>query len=183
MTGRLVLNTTATQQGFARLRAKTPIAIARALNRSITSGKTVMVRAIAADLRMKQSDVRDNIGTNLATAERHVAQLTASPKRIPIIDFGAKGPEPSRGKGRGVTARIGGAAKGRYPNAFITTMQSGHRGVFQRKGKTRLPIYELFGPSIAHVFEAHVSEGLAKAQEVLAKNLAHELKFALTQAA
>lgn len=31
----------------------------------------------------------------------------------------------------------------RYPGAFLATMKSGHEGIFQRRGKTRLPIEEV----------------------------------------
>jgi len=83
---------------------------------------------------------------------------------------------PSRGKGRGVTARLGGRTK-RYSNAFLATMASGHQGVFQRKTTARLPIKELFGPSIGHVFLKLIDIGKARAIEQFGKNLVAELRF------
>jgi hypothetical protein len=62
-------------------------------------------------------------------------------------------------------------------------MRSGHRGVFQRSGTKRLPIYELFGPSIARVFEKLIPVGEARRTEVLLKNLRHEVEFALSKSA
>lgn len=172
-----------------QLGAAAPSAIARALNRSIASAKTAMVSAVASDMGLKVSDVRGRIGTVEASApDRLKATLTASPARVPLIDFNARGPEPSRGKGGGVTARMPGGA-GRYPNAFIATMRNGHRGVFARVGSgsrrsigawsTNLPIKELRGPSIEHVFVKHVDVGLARGQEQLVKNLQHELQYAI----
>ncbi len=64
-------------------------------------------------------------------------------------------------------------------------MKSGHRGVYTRGnkanplGRARLPIRELFGPSIAHVFERNVAIGLARGQEQLAKNLRSEFRYVL----
>ena len=50
------------------------------------------------------------------------------------------------------------------PHAFISTMpKSGHKGVFLRAGKKRLPIRELFGGSVYDLFA-----GLTSSVEVLA---------------
>ena len=166
---------------FSGIKRRIPAAIARALNRSIESAKTAMNRAIAQDMGLKVSTVSDLIRVERATEDQRVARLYASFKRIPLIDFNARGPEPSRGKGRGVTARMPGGL-GRYPNAFIATMRSGHRGVFTRRSAAgRLPIAELRGPSIGHVFVKHKAIGEARGQEQLAKNLASEFRFALSR--
>ena len=87
---------------------------------------------------------------------------------------------PSRGRGRGVTAKVG-PSRTRYPHAFLAQMRSGHLGVFQRVGRTRLPIRELRGPSIAHVFGKYVAVGIARGEEQLKKNLQSEFRFALRQ--
>lgn len=151
-------------------------AAVRALNRGIASAKTVMVRLIAADTGLKVSDVRDAIPLHEATFSRPAARIAASLKRIPLIKFGARGTEPSRGKGRGVSYRLKGGA-GRLPKAFIATMPTGHRGVFMRVGTRRLPIKERFGPSLGHVFKTHRAAGVARAMEMFTKNFDHELKF------
>lgn len=236
----LVLNTKDTERAIRRLKERAPQAIVRALNRSIASAATVAIRIISADTGIKQADLKGTsprntrISTRQATATVHKASLVASAKPIPLIDYGAKGPYPSRGKGRGVTAKLRGGAR-RYPYAFIAEVGKGkHRGVFQRgatldaisaytgrvalktsltkpgkrssragrerdafgrfirvtsaaKGDRKshgawsfnLPIYELHGPSIAYVFERKAAgPALARGQEQLVKNLAHEFRFA-----
>jgi hypothetical protein len=147
-----------------------------------------MVRVVAGDLGVKQGVVKDRIRVELANPDRLRARLYANAKRIPLIDFGAKGPEPSRGRGRGVTVKTGGSRK-TIPDAFIATMRSGHRGVFQRVGEggrrgprpghSQLPIRELFGPSIWQVFKKYENVGLARGREQLIKNLQSEFRFAL----
>ena len=174
---------TTSPAAVAKIRAKAPIAIVRALNRAIDSTKTIMLREVSGDIKVKIGDLRDKITVQRARPDLHRARLYASPKRIPLIDFGATGPEPSRGRGRGVTARLT-SSRARYPNAFIATMKSGHRGVYRRgskagPSKSRLPIRELFGPSIAHVFARHEDVGLARGIEQLRKNLQSEFRFAL----
>jgi hypothetical protein len=197
----LNLNTSQTERALRRFQAKAPAAIARALNRSIDSGKTVMVRVLAKDMGLKQAYIRERIGTIPAKPDvRATAVLTARKKPIPLIAFNARGPEPSRGRGRGVTARNPGGA-GRYPHAFIArvryqragTEPGLHKGVFQRvvganrvgpkPHRSQLPIRQLYGPSIAHVFTKNAAVGLARAQEQLPKNIRHELRFALSKAA
>jgi hypothetical protein len=182
--------TTNTPAMIARIRKKAPIAQVRALNRAITSANVVMVRAIAGDLAVKQGVVKDRIKVEQATPDKLTARLYASAKRIPLIELGAKGPEPSRGRGRGVSVKGAGGNRRTIPNAFIATMRSGHRGVFQRVSgsssrhgpapmRSQLPIRELFGPSIWKVFGKFETLGLERGREALLKNLQSEFRFVL----
>ena len=175
----LRLDSQAADARLKALGARAPVAIARGLNRAGKSGRTAMARVVSKDMGLKVSDVRDRIAVRDATPRRLVVTLFASAKRLPLILFKATGPEPSFGRGRGVSANLGG--RKRYPRAFIATMGAGHRGVFERHGKLRLPIYELFGPSIAMVFKKHEQVGLDRAQEMLAKTLGHELEFEMSR--
>lgn len=172
------------ERALQQLGNRAPSAVARALNRSAVSTRVVMARAIAQDTKLKVGTVREQVAIQEAkpAAAQLVARISVSGKRIPLIDFQARGPYPSRGRGRGVTARLP-TGKGRYPNAFIAQMKSGHKGVFQRARKSRLPIYELFGPSLPKVFIKYVALGLARGEESLQKNLAHEVRYALKQVA
>jgi len=178
---------------IANLRAFSPALtniVVRAINRSITSARAAVVPAMAADLGLKQKDVRDALKFRKATWASPEARIAASLKRIPLIDFNARGPEPSKGRGRGVTYKLSGT-RGRLEQAFIVTLRSGHRGVFMRKaGSTHksvgawsknLPLdKEKKGPSLGHVFKKYLPLGLARAKEAMATNLKHELSFAWT---
>lgn len=186
-------------QAIRQLKGRAPYAMARSLNRSAASACTVMIRVISQDTGIKQADLRghatvtDKRGVrnrSIWVREAHPGQLTATvyadTERIPLMDFGAKQTK------RGVTARIQGRRR-LYPGLFIARMQSGHEGVFGRnKNLTRksrgawgfnLPITERRGPSVAHVWEAHAAEGIARANEQLLKNIKHEFKFAASQSA
>ncbi len=154
-------------------------AMVRALNRAIASGRTLMVRDIAGDTGLKSTVVRKAMVMREATASNPEARLAASLKRIPLIDFGASGAYPSRGKGRGVSYRLRGS-RGRLPNAFIT-MRGGHKGVFARVGKARMPIQERFGPSIGHVFGKYRPAGIARIRQVFRDRFRHEMGFAASQ--
>lgn len=160
-----------------RLKARAPKAIARALNRAAVSTRTIMVRRVSQDIGLKVGDVKRVFTEQQARPDHLVARVIARSTRIPLMAWHA------RQTRRGVTARLPGGA-GRYPQAFLSTMPgTGHRGVFQRKRSSRLPIRELRGPSITHVFHKQREAGLAAGEASLLKNLSHELRFALTDSA
>lgn len=164
------------------------VAAARAMNRSITSANSLLVKSVADDLKVKQKDVRDAMTVTLATAARLVARIAAPFRRLWLYDLiqgGAdpKGPFPSRGRR---VLRIRGKS---YPDAFVARVGR-HWGIFKRIGaawKSRgawsknLPILELKGPSIGRVATKYRPQALARVQEVFAKNFSHELGFARTQ--
>jgi hypothetical protein len=182
------LHTEPAEAAYRRLGDRIGLPVSRALNRSILSARTAVSRLVAKDMGLKVGTVRERVTVHNATPDHLVSQLTASPKRIPVYDFNARGPYPSRGRGRGVSARMGGGTR-RYPHAFIAQMASGHRGVFQRHRTKRMrgfprrqAIYELHGPSIAYVFAKHAHVGVARGEVQLQKNMVSELRFAIRAA-
>jgi hypothetical protein len=162
----------------------------RAINRGIKSGRTFMARSIAQDTGLKVGTVRDALGMELASESTGTASLSADLKRIPLIQFNAKDTGFNKGTGRrsnarvsgvrsragsGVTYRMGGVSS-RVEDAFIATMVSGHQGVFRRASRARLPIRELFGPSLGHVFLKYRQDGIERVLEMFQKNFGHELE-------
>ena len=164
------------QRAFKVLGARALSAVSRALNRSAVTTKTVMQRNVADDTKLPSRTVAKQLRIEEArpSPERLRARIIITGARIPLADFKA------RQTRRGVTADVGTGRK-LYPSTFLAKMKSGHEGVFGRRGKARLPIDERFGPSLPHVFEKHISEGLARGEESMQKNLAHELSYALSQ--
>ena len=160
-----------------QLRASVPQGITRSLNRAAVSARAVMSTEVARDLGIKVGPVKDAIRIEEASSGQEHARVITTGARIPLIAFGARGPEPSHGRGRGVTAKIQGVRK-TYPRAFITHVGQ-HRGVFQRRGRGRLPIAELHGPSVPHVFSKYADVGLKRGEETLITNLQHELRRAV----
>jgi hypothetical protein len=170
------LETSDWKAGVETLKRKFPAAVKRALRRAGTTGRNEMTKAIAADTGLGSRRIKEEI--KIVEVGDTTIQLEVRGRRLPLIEFGARGPEPSRGRGRGVSYRLLGG-RGRAPHGFIATMRSGHRGVFQRRGPRRLPIVELHGPSLVRVFEKYLPIGAARAEEALVKNLKHEIAFAL----
>ncbi len=185
----LRFNTKQAERALAKFGAKGHIAAARALNRAGTTTKTLMSRHVAEDTGIKVGAAKAAIDVQPATEMKHAVRLVIRGAQIPLINFRARGPEPSRGRGRGVTAKLKGG-RGSYPNAFIATMPSGHRGVFQRSTTkkmrnrgNRAAIYELHGPSLVKVFRKYRPAGLVAGMEALEKNLRHEMDWLVRQAA
>jgi len=158
--------------------ARVQRATVRALNRTLTSGKALLASRIAKDMGLKVGVAKAAIKTDKATVSRMDIRLRASLRRLPLYEFGAKGSLPSRGQGRGVTYKVGTGGRSRAEHAFLARMPSGHVGVFARRSTKRLPIKELYGPSIGHVFDNYRDEGITKMRESFDTNLAHELAFA-----
>lgn len=165
---------------LASFPARTERATVRALNRALTSGRALMASLIAKDMGLKQRDAKEAVRVEQATPAKLQVRMIASLKRLPLYDFGARGPRPSRGKGRGVSYRIGVRGRGRVESAFIAQMRSGHMGVFRRTSKARLPIVELFGPSVGRVFDKHRKAVITQTTQTFQTRLVAELKFANT---
>lgn len=184
----LQLDTTPWTRALKELGKRGPVAVARALNRTGSSERTAMARAVAQDMGIKVSAARDAITVDKASSTSLVARVIARGKRLPLIEFKAKGPNPSRGRGRGVTYTMKGQRK-TIAKAFIATVtragedgqHAGHLGVFFRVGKKRLPIKQLYGVSIAHAFGNLIPAGEARRNEVLLKNVEHEIQFELSR--
>lgn len=142
---------------------KTSVAVLRAVKRGTTAARTFAARTVAKDMGIKIGVARKAIRMTPPKGETVVGILHGSLKRIALIEFGAKGPRPSRGKGR-VTYRAGGGRR-TAEGGFITTVGSGHEGVFKRSGRLRLPIQELRGPSVGRVLDLHRDEVAGRGAE------------------
>jgi hypothetical protein len=179
------LDDTAAVRAMQLAPARVLRATMRAMNRAGTTGRAEMARLVAKDMGMKVSAAKDAIIIEKAMPDKLSVRLAASRMRLPLMDFQA------RQTARGVTFR-GVAGRQLVPSAFLATVKgplpsgvtsSGHEGVFKRRGKKRLPIYQLFGVSIGKVFERHRPAVSAVMTAAFDKNLAHELEFARTESA
>jgi len=126
-----------------------PKVMSRAVNKVATAARTEIVRGVAQETALTQKDARKSVGLTRATYRRWAATIRVGGRRIPLIRFKA------RQTRKGVTYQVPGGGGGRSAaaGAFIATMPGGRRGVFRRQGAPRLPIYELFGPSLQGVVE------------------------------
>ena len=139
-----------------RFPRKAPAMISRAVNKTAKSTRAEMSKRLRAQVvNIKKGDLdKRNLLLRRGTRSAPNATITITGSRIPLIYF--KGTTESR-KGVGYKIRPGGARK-RIADAFITTVNAGNsgaskKGVFVRRGKERLPITQLFGPSVPKALE------------------------------
>jgi hypothetical protein len=194
-------------QYLERARQDVRVVGVRALNRTITTVRTRGDRALARATGLTQERVKRSTAVVPATVTSLRAGYVVGGKPIPLGLLGARGPEPSRGRGRGVTYRtIPRGGRTLAEGAFLATVRSPrgrpHRGVFRRvtrgpgsrpgrrgrpvQYRTRrkpigswLPIEQLYGPSLPQVAASLRLEQIAEEAQrtVLPKNLEHELAF------
>jgi hypothetical protein len=92
--------------------------------------------------RIKSSYIRDAItmrrpnGGDIASMEW---AIDVSGKPVPLIAY------PNRQTRKGVSVEVNRGKRTLIKGAFLATMRSGHKGVFRRRGRARLPIEELRG--------------------------------------
>jgi len=155
-----------------------PKAATRAVNKTLRPVQSTAVKAIANDIGVKQKFVRKATRINRAHFNNLNGFVEATGKRLPIIQIDPRAKQNASGisyKSKGGRQQI--------PHAFLVTTKSGHKGVFKRVGKPRLPITELRGPSIPKVF---LERSIIKAMDKTAnlrwlKNFNHEINFELTR--
>lgn len=138
------------KQAVARLEANVdrvlPQATARALNRTATTVRAQASRRIRERYNLKAGAIRAQMRISRANRGRLTAEVIASGRPIPLIEFSA------RQTRKGVSVQvIRGRRKVRL-HAFVAKMRTGHVGVFERTSSKRLPIRELFSVSLPSAF-------------------------------
>lgn len=88
--------------------------------------------------------------------------MKVSGEPVPVSAF------PHRQTKQGVVAEINVGKRTLIKSAFVAMMASGHKGVFRRRGKTRLPIDEAFTTKISDVFN---NDGLINLIQTRAQNV------------
>jgi hypothetical protein len=121
-------------------------AVALALVDTAKSANVRAASAIAKHTGLKVAKVKPLLFYDPVRVGEYETFLRSSRKRIPLIDFGARQMNPGAR-----AAKPWGRAQV-FQSTFIATMRSGHRGVFRRRGTSRLPIREMMGPSIHSTF-------------------------------
>lgn len=125
----------------------------RVIDKTAKGSRTQIVNALAGEIALKKTIIRNAIRYQKPSYTRWMAQLDVFGTRIPLLDFSARQTK------KGVSYKIDKKGKReKILHAFIGDMRSGHRGVFKRSGTDenlvgRLGINEKFGPSLGGVFE------------------------------
>ena len=171
-------------------------AVASALNRVASQGKTVASRTIRQRYRIKKSQLDKRMGQSRAGAKHLQARIWTSGSPLPVSLF------KYRQTKKGVKVSILGK-QNVIPGAFVAKMKSGHTGVFARgrysaKGfefrKKRinyghkkyakdLPISTLYTASEGTMFGQPVviEPVIGKIEAMLPVRIEHELNYLLSK--
>ncbi len=118
----------AAQKGLGDLGRKVfPAALAAAINKTIRFTNVAASKEIRQVYNIKAADVKKTISVKKASKNRLRAEFASRGARIALAKFGAKQTK------RGVTVKVkktGGRKL--IKGAFLSTMPSGHKGVFHR---------------------------------------------------
>jgi len=153
-------------------------AIVNALNRSVEGARTDAVKKVRERYIIKAKDVRDTIQIKKATYDDLTAIVKASGSPVALSKFKITPSSPPKTRRKKpIIARVTRGGGGPIPGAFVAKMESGHVGVFERVGKARLPIKQLYGPSVPQMLgHESVTEYVEEqAREKVEKRLEHEI--------
>lgn len=121
-------------------------ALASALNRTAQNVAAEATRKTRETYDIKAGDVRRTVRISRATKNNLTAYVKSLGSPIPLIQFKVRPSRPPKRPPAVLTASVKRSGGKPIPGAFVSTMNSGHMGVFERVGKKRLPVRELHGP-------------------------------------
>jgi Prophage minor tail protein Z (GPZ) len=149
--------------------------VALALVDTAKSAKVKAAQAISKRTGLKSALVKERIYYPRVDDGEYQVEIKSSKRPIALIDF----PNVMQ-TATGVSTRAWGKNQ-LIRHAFIATMKNGHRGVYRRQTKARLPIEQLWGPTIGGTFATkEVQEVVAKTmRERLSKSLARRMAAAV----
>jgi hypothetical protein len=119
---------------------------ALALNDTAKNAQVQAASQVAPLIGLPSREVKAALSIEPARSDHLEAAVVARGKAIPMIRF-----RPQASRTSGVRVRIGDKVE-QYRRAFIANVRNAHRGVFERVGKARFPIRELYGPSVPGMF-------------------------------
>lgn len=135
---------------FSRLNRPVFRALSKSGGDAIRTMRVDANRYVRSRKKLKVSRVNRALSMRFPRGARDIDQLVWSldvkALPVPLIDY------PSRQNRQGVRVQVNVGSTKLIKSAFLATMSSGHRGVFVREGKARLPIRELFSTRVDQVF-------------------------------
>ena len=138
-------------------------ALRRSISNTAIAAKTAVAKGVGSTVTMKAKRIKEYISVRKASGNNLTAVVTLKGGLTPLSVFSTN---PSytnsvlKDYGTGISVKIWKSKRAvRLKHAFFAEMNSGHVGIFERKEiapsvyARRLPIRELFGPSITTVYE------------------------------
>jgi hypothetical protein len=155
---------------FAGIKANLPRVMRDAINDTASHVRTLAVRGIRDKWLVQAGELRSRIKITKATVNHLQAVVKADGEPIPLTAFN---PRQIR---KGVSVAIVKGRRTLIKSGFIATMRSGHRGVFVRVGRQRLPIIEKKAISIPSQWNQKIAEHARDADLYLQRRLQSRLQ-------
>jgi len=154
-----------------------PRAISNALNRTNEGVRTDVIKQVKSKYDIKSTDIRKALVAKKSYPATLQASVGSTGRPIPLIQFRVTPNNTVRAL-RASVKRSGGKS---IPGAFLMKMSNGMTGVMIRTSTKRLPIKQLFGPSIPQMIgEASISQYVMDGvNERFAKRIDHEIAYLL----
>ena len=166
------------------LKGQAPKVLSNALNRSLENARSNAVNGARENYNVRAKDVRSTIKLQRAKPSRLMGAVWSTGKVLPLTAFKVN---PGTVNGRRRTPIRVGVRKGSVETlerAFIA--RSGNfNGVYARKGKSRLPIQQLYGPAVPQMLsnESVVKLITDEARATFAQRVDHEIDRVLQKEA
>jgi hypothetical protein len=164
-----------------------PQVFSTALNRTATTARKESAQKISAASGMKVNIVRNMIFLQKATRTQWFSVLRFKSAFINAIKFFKSRTRDGKTKFTNpgnVKLWVKGGGEPQSP--FIQTMPGGFTGVFDRVGFARLPIRQVFGPTLSELFEGSagiINDVQRNARTNLARNVEGQVKRVLAKGA
>lgn len=160
--------------------------MSRAINRGLTAGRVQAAREVVKDYNVKQRQVNEKTRIRKAAPSNLEATLTFSGPALNVADFKVSPSKPQPAKRPVLRVSV---SKQRgpkpYKGAFLIPVRAGKYRAFRRKGKERLPIQDVWGPSIPSLIGAERVRNAVqdRIHEVIITRLDHEINRELSKGA
>lgn len=130
---------------------RTPSAISNAINRAVTNVNSNIKKEVRKEYNIKAKDIQSTLTKTRATKTNLTGEVVSSGDLIALDKF--KVSPKTVNPRRKTPIKIGVKKDGLKPvlRAFVTDING--LKVMERKGKPRLPINRLFGPSIPQMID------------------------------
>lgn len=163
---------------FGNMHKKAPSVLSRVINRVITNIKKNISVAVKKRYLVKTEDIKKTLYSSKATSSRLAAFIKSTGTRIPLYKFKVSPAQPRpKTPPKSFKARVLKSSGLKPLPGFVAKMKSGHLGIFERQDGARLPIRELYGPSVPQmVGNDEVWQQIEKeANDTVQKRMEHEL--------
>lgn len=148
-----------------------------AINRTITSTRAEISKAVRGRYAVKAADVKKALSLTRAKGQSPRGVITASGSPLSLTKFSLR--RRKRGPIRVRVLRNGELKP--VSGLFFNRFRSGYTGPMHRRQKARYPLASPFGPSVPSMVgnEETLNQFIPKAEKVLNERFLHEIRWRL----